>query len=74
MKYPEECPVFRINGIDREASPSFAIDGSLRGSLVFVHDEDRHGLYLYGPSVLEQNPAQPLTRAARELLAWSRQS
>jgi hypothetical protein len=65
-KYPAECPVFELDGEHIEVRPNCFSTWMLmrvyNGDIPFVFRRD-HLL-----------KAKPLTRAARELLAWSRQS
>jgi hypothetical protein len=63
VKYPEECPVFEYGEDIVELRPACFEDGETRGFLAFQN----------GSWIHPCNEVVPLTRAARELLAWSRQ-
>jgi hypothetical protein len=63
MKYPEDCPVFIFEGRVVTLRPACFDDGE---TLLFLADEIDGWIH---PSA----HVVPLTRAARELLAWSRQ-
>jgi hypothetical protein len=69
MKYPEDCPVFDIDGQHVESRP-----------ICHPHDDDGVCYRLtpiddegYATWMRGEECMRPLTRAARELLAWSRQ-
>lgn len=68
-KYPDECPVFDIEGEHREMRPVWWHCGNgIAGDreIVFVNADGNNGWF-------PTKTPKPLTRAARELLAWSRQ-
>lgn len=71
-KYPQECPVFDIDGQHYEMRPLFV---GLRDSHEWVEIRGIAPVTYLGCStyVPGEQRAKPLTRAARELLAWSRQ-
>lgn len=72
-KYPDELPVFECDGVHYEVRPyMFSTSNILVGcfswwlSAVVNDTGDGRALEAFGY-------ARPLTRAARELLVWSRQ-
>jgi hypothetical protein len=78
-KYPEELPVFRFEGIlDAWGTDTTVSDGDYElrpgcfddGWTVYVLSMS-NGIWVHPKRELAF--ATPLTRAARELLAWSRQ-
>lgn len=78
-KYPDECPVFRNKLRSRLSKSQAAISmlpeivipvdprGILNGTMECLRPDNQDFVY-YKPSELT-----PLTRAARQLLKWSRQ-
>jgi hypothetical protein len=64
VKYPDECPVFDVDGMHLVATPSLFVDGYI---MIPTRDVDN--------TVYRQltGGLKPLTRAARELVRWSRQ-
>jgi hypothetical protein len=70
-EYPDECPAFRINGKDYEVRPGVAFSEECFGGLIAVNSATGEVTLWqvdYFPEAFE-----PLTPAALELLAWSRQ-
>lgn len=76
MRYPEECPVFRVHalGVDFVGRPAFVWSNDSctnleAGALVFGFGEDEFCFAL-----TRRNPSRvtPLTRAARRLLRWTK--
>jgi len=70
-KYPDEAPVFEIDGEHHECRPGMMENGALNGCITAV-DQNFNGC-ASRPYLYEDFPGKPLTRAARELLAWVRQ-
>lgn len=64
-RYPDECSVFDVDGEHYEARPAVNAYDDILGWLIATADGE---FYHIDPS-----KDKPLTRAARELLAWSRQ-
>jgi hypothetical protein len=69
VRYPSELPVFRINGCDYEVRPCVSFDDVTHGGLVAIVGSWKIVWSIDFPLAFRN----PRTRAARELLAWSRQ-
>lgn len=70
-RYPDECPVFEIDGEHFEIRPGCFGDGLLNGCITAV-DNQFDGV-ASRPELFDEFKGRPLTPAARELLAWVRQ-
>lgn len=70
-KYPDEAPVFRMLGKDYEVRPCMSkLDDVAYGLLMAVKSDGEGFVWSVDfPLYFDR----PLTRAARELLAWVRQ-
>lgn len=64
MKYPDECPVFELDGEHYEVMPSFSVHGFL-----WAVDCNGHASRLIRAM---DHRAKPLTDAARELVEWAK--
>jgi hypothetical protein len=67
-KYPAECPVFSFEGEDVALRPLMGLPNDCVDGKLTV--DDFCNMTESGPL---SRKAKPLTRAARELLRWSRQ-